>query len=410
MDISDAVTTDHVEFEPDTTLSELRGAFNERAETRAVVVTDGESFEGVVTQRQLLASRHSPDEKTKTVMRSAPRVSRTEDVRETARLMVENELKLLPVFEGTAFHGVVTARDLLALVEPHLDAVTVGDIYSRDLVTAEPETTLGEIIHRIRNFGITRIPIVDEDDDAVGVVSVYDLVDFTVREMERESGGSVDGFDAHGGGGTSTDYDTHGGYGERVGEAARMLDLPARDVMNSPAHTVDPDRPMDEAVGEMLEYGHSSLVVTDGAGEPTGIVTKTDALRALTVEEETHMPVQIFGVDMLDVLSREEVAEHIETIEGKYDEMDVLEATVAFQQHDERLRGTPLVRATIRLFTDKDIYSGTAEEYGADAAFDQASETLERNVLDGKGREQTERMSEDDRERSQRLLGWWLEP
>lgn len=410
MDIRDACSHEFESVSPETTLSKVRGAFTTNERARVVVVLDDGDFVGVVTRKQLLASKHSPDEKVRSVMGTPPRVSPTEDVRETARLFVESGVDLLPVFEGDEFFGVVTARDLLEHVQEFLDALSVEDVATRELVTAEPDTTLGEVINDIREFGISRLPVIDEDGDPVGMVSVYDLVGFTVREMQRQQGGSTEGFDEHGGRGSRDDYNATGGFGERAGFAARMLDLPARNLMNTPAHTIEPDRLLDDAVERMLENDISSLVVVDGDGRPAGIVTTTDVLRSLTWTEEEHMPVRVFGVDLMDLLTREEIADRVEAIEAKYDEMSVIEAQVTFQKHRESNRGMPLIRATVRLFTDRGTHAGTGEEYGAEAAFDGACDLLERNVLDEKGRNSIKRKPEDARERNERLLEWWLEP
>lgn len=409
MDIAEAVSTEYVAYEPSTPVSQLRGGFDQNDDVRVIVIESADGFEGVVTQRDLIGSHHNPDEKASSVMRSPPRVSRTEDVRETARLMVENDLKLLPVFDGEEFYGVVTDRNLLTVVKPNLDALDVEDVYTRDLVYVEPETTMGEILHTLRENGISRVPVVDESKEAIGMVSVYDLVDFTVREMSREQGGSTEGFDEHGGSGTRPDYQTHGGYGERAGDAARMLDLPARDVMNRPVSTIEADRPLDDAVEEMLEKNYSSLVVSsDDVVWPLGIMTTADVLRALTWTEETHFPVQVFNVELLDDLSKEAIAERIEEIDGKYEAMDVLEANVVFNRHKEQLRGTPLLLATIRLFTDEGRFSGSGEEYGARAAFGTAADVLEENVLENKQREQPSQAQKESGVDPEKLVGWWL--
>jgi CBS domain-containing protein len=375
------------------------------------VIADDGGYRGVVSRRRLLSSHHNPDEQAESVMRSAPRIGPTEDVRETARLMVESDLDLLPVFEGENLYGVVTARDLLTDVEPFLDALDVEDVYTQDLLSVESETTVGEVIHRFREHGVSHLPVID-DGDASGMISVYDLVDFTVRQMDREQGGNNDATDSYGGGASKSQARTHGGYGDRAGSAARMLDLPARDVMTTPAATVEFDRSLDEAVDEMLEKNYSSLLVTppDMAGV-VGIVTTTDVLRALTVTEdqEDHIDVQISGMDLIDDLPRERIAERIEDIDRKYEKMDVIEAHVNVHRHKETLRGTPLLLITVRLFTDEGQFSGSGEGYGARAAFDEATDVLERNVLDGKERERGAQLSEDKRERAEQLLGWWIQ-
>ena len=340
-------------------------------------------------------------------MRSPPEVSRTEDVRETARLMVESDLKLLPVYEGTQLYGVVTARSLLGMVRENLGALSVGDVCTRDLVSVDPDTTLGTVIHLLRTRKISRVPVVD-DDDAVGMISLLDLIDFTTRAMDREQGGQPDGFDNHGGTGSRSGYNTHGGYGERAGDEDRMLDLPARDLMTSPARTVPIDAGLDDAYGRMADAEYNSLVVTaEEMGASVGIVTTTDLLRALTWTPEPQLPVQVFGVDLMDDLRREAVADRIEEIDAKYGEMDVIEANVVFHEHDERLRGTPLLLATIRLFTDRGRFSGSGEGYGARAAFGEASDVVEENVLESKERTDPRNIAEHERQRAAELLDWW---
>ncbi|MFB6165737.1 MAG: CBS domain-containing protein [Haloarculaceae archaeon] len=417
MDISDAVRTEYLAFDESTRVAKLLGAF-EDAGARVVVVTADDGFEGVVTQRQLLGSHHDPDERIGTVMRDdPPRVSRTEDVRETARLMVESQLKLLPVFEGENFYGVITARDLAEAVRPNLDALDVSDVYTQDLISVDPDTELGQIIHTVREQGISRVPVIEEADTgsaidrtAVGMVSIYDLVGFILRQVDQEEGGDPGGFDGHGGAGSESKFRTHGGWGDRAGVRARLLSLPASDVMNSPVADVAPETPLGDATEEMLEKNYSSLVVTNEGDQPVGIVTLTDVLRSLTwTGEEEHLRVQIFGMDKLTGMSRTEVAELIEEVDEKYAEMDVIEAYVVLHEHDERTRGMPLIRATIRLFTNKGRFAGTGEEYGAGAAIREARDNLERNVLDDKEYADDRRRFQEEREEVEELVGWWLQ-
>ncbi|MFC4550976.1 MULTISPECIES: CBS domain-containing protein [Halorussus] len=409
MNVADAVTTEYVDVNPGTRLGKIRGLFDEDRNLEAILVRGDGKFDGLVTRKQLIASHHQPNEKVESVKRSAPKIERTEDVRETARLMVENELKLLPVFEDGRLAGVVTARDLLSMVHENLGALDVSDVYTQDVVSVAPETTIGEVIHTVRTHRFTRVPVVD-DEEAVGMISVFDLIDFTTRQVEREQGGNSDASDSHGGGVSKSQGRTHGGWGERSGFEARLLNVPARDVMSSPAATVTPDAGLDEAFSQMLEKDYSSLVVVpEEFTAPAGIVTETDLLRALTWTEEEQMDVQIFGVSYMDDLSRESVADRIEGIDGKYEKMDVLEANVVFHRHNEKLRGTPLLQCTIRLFTDEGRFAGTGEGYGASASFDEAADKLERNVLDDKERKMPMNQVQHERERTAELLQWWRE-
>jgi len=203
----------------------------------------------------------------------------------------------------------------------------------------------------------------NEDGYLSGVVTTHDIVDVVVRDMTKAT------------------------RGDRAGEVERVLDLPVYDVMNSPVATAAMDDSVRDAVERMLDNDYAGLVVTPDGDDRTisGIVTKTEVLRALTFTEEEHMDVQITNVSLLGTLERADVREGIEEVVDKYQEMQVQHAHVRFQEHKERLRGTPLIQCQIRLRTNKGQAAGSGEGYGADTAFNVALDKLERNVLERKG-------------------------
>ncbi|WP_415383586.1 CBS domain-containing protein [Halosimplex sp. TS25] len=407
MDIAEAVTTEYREFDAETPVSKLLGTFQTHRDPGLLIGSD-DGIVGVVTRNVLISSQHDPDQKARSVMRDdVPHVDRGDDIREVARRMVESEFTILPVYDGDDFAGVVTNESVAAATEQFLDAVDVSDVYSRDLRSVGPETTLGEVIHELRTNAISRVPVID-DGDAVGMISTFDLLEFTIRETNQEQGGNASGF---GEGSVAGDTSqTHGGFGERAGVETRLLDLPARDVMNSPVATTGPTTGLGEAVHEMLDDDYSSLLVEIPSEGVDGIVTLTDVLRSLTwTPDEGGTRLQIFGTRYLTSMTREEVADIIDKVEGKYDEMDVIEAYVILHKHKERQRGSPLIQATIRLFTDRGRFAGTGEEYGDAPAIRAARDNLERTVLDDKGQTMQERRGKRSPEDAERLLGWWLE-
>ncbi len=398
MDITDIVSTDYVEFQADQRVSKLVGAFDDPDVKGIVVVDDGE-FEGIVTRRQLAASHHNPEEKVRSLVWSVPRLAPGEDIREAARLMIDSNAKVLPVFEGDNLRGVVTADDIIRKVRPNLSEATVGQASSDDLVTVGPEATFGEAIHDMREQHITHLPVV-EDSDVVGILSLYDVIGLATRATTKSQGGNANGPEQ--GGGT-----THGGFGAREGESQRMLDLPVRDVMVSPVRTITPDETLQAAVEEMFDVNGSALVVTDGDDTPTGILTKTDVLESLTWGAEGSRAVEIYGADYLDDMTFEDVKDVIEGLEGRDSDLSVLDAKVALHQHDEKLRGTPLLQARIRLYTDDGLFMATGEGYGAKAAISEAREALDRRIRDNKTYGQSKK--HPDEAFWQKRFGWMLE-
>jgi CBS domain-containing protein len=403
MNIEHLVSTEFETVASDTPASKLEATLRESAARGVVVADDDGTYYGVVTHRQLNTSRIDPETRADKLVWRPATVEPTENVRTVARLMIGSRSDVLPVFEGDDLVGVVTVDDLLDGVQEFLGVLSVDDVYTGDLVTVDPETSYGQAFHAFRDNRVTHLPVVD-DGETVGVVSLFDLLDVTTRAVERGQGGAAGGFDAHGGGGSGSGYRSHGGFGERAGDIDRMLDLPVRDVMSSPVHTTTRETSLDDAVATMLDAGISSLVVEDDG--PVGIVTKTDVLRSLTWTGETHPPVQVKNVDLLDDITREEIVELVEDITRKYGALNLIEATVDLHRHDETLRGTPLLLARLRLYTDKGFFVGTGEGYGASHAIHLARNVVERQLLEGKAQDETKKPPSD--EYWSKVFGWWL--
>ncbi len=126
---------------------------------------------------------------------------------EAARLMREYHVgDLVVVREKTGKRvpvGIVTDRDIVLEVIAEgvgMDDVNVGDIMSDKLVTARESDGLLETIKVMRAKGIRRLPVVNDDNELVGILSVDDLIDLfseqivdlarlIAREQGREKAG-----------------------------------------------------------------------------------------------------------------------------------------------------------------------------------------------------------------------------
>ncbi len=361
MDITDIVMTEFVEVDVDERLAKVRAKF-EDADTRGVIITDDGEYEGVIGESELVKSQIKDDTKASVLMTSAPRIDHHEDIRETARLLVEGDVRIAPVFRGEQLTGIITTDGILSAVLDNLGALTVDQIYSEDVIDITAKSTVGQAINRLREHGISRLPVVDDNGVLSGVITTHDIVDFVVRDHERQH------------------------KGDMSGDRDRMLDLPVENLMTSPVLTVDPTETVKTAVERMFDREISGLVVTeDDDRSVAGVITKTDVLRALTFTEQEQMDVQITNVDLLDTISREEIVESITHVVDKYQQMNVMHAHVRFHEHKEKLRGTPLIQSQIRLRTSHGQVAGSGEGYGANQSFHVALDKLERNVLELKG-------------------------
>lgn len=367
MNIADIATKEFIEVDVGTRMGKVRSTFEDGNPKGIIVTNDGE-YEGVLSEREVLQSHVEDDAKVAALIKPsrnspAPKIDRQEDVRETARMLIESNSKVAPVFENEELWGVITDDAILEAVLENLDALTVEDIYTSDPVTLQEQDGIGKAINHLREHGVSRLPILNESGFLTGVVTTHDIADFVIRENNKTT------------------------VGDRVGDTDRMLDVPIYDIMNSPVRTTSLGKTAKEAVETMLDDDYAGLMVTpeDDDRVVIGVITKTDVLRALTFTEEEHMDVQITNISMLDTITREGITESIQDVSDKYADMQVMHAHVRFTEHKEKLRGTPLVQCQIRLRTNKSQVAGTGEGYGAENAFRVALDKLERNVLELKG-------------------------
>ncbi|WP_248516255.1 CBS domain-containing protein [Salinarchaeum laminariae] len=379
MDVSTIATEEYVAIDVDTRLGKARARFQEDNSKGIIVMRDGE-YAGVLGERELLQSHVEDDAKVGALIKPsrndpAPKIDRYEDLRDTARQLVEGGTKVAPVFEDGQLWGIVTADAILESVLDHLDALDVADIYTDEIVSINEDDGIGTAINRLRENGISRLPVVNDNGYLTGIVTTHDIGEIAVRNMDVM------------------------GEGDRAGDADRILDIPVYDVMSSPVDTTTADTSAKAAVEQMLEAGIGGLVITPAEDDRLvqGILTKTDVLRALSYTEETHLDVQITNIRLQDTISRQDVREAIEEVADKYQKMQVQHAHVRYHKHKEKLRGTPLIQCQIRLRTNKGQIAGSGEGYGARNAFHVALDKLERNVLELKG------IQSDEEQRGQLL-------
>lgn len=109
---------------------------------------------------------------------------------EAARLMREHHVGNLVVVEEAAGRrvpvGILTDRDLVIEILAKgvdMNAVTVGDIMSGELITARETDGIYDTLQRMRAKGVRRLPVVDAGGGLVGIVAVDDLLDLLADEL-----------------------------------------------------------------------------------------------------------------------------------------------------------------------------------------------------------------------------------
>lgn len=84
--------------------------------------------------------------------------------------------------------GIVTDRDaVVEVMATGLDpnAITVGDIMERELVTARESEGVLETMQIMRYKGVRRLPIVSKAGELIGIVSIDDLLEVLAEELSE---------------------------------------------------------------------------------------------------------------------------------------------------------------------------------------------------------------------------------
>ena len=109
---------------------------------------------------------------------------------EAARLMRENHVGALVVVEDRddrrVVVGVLTDRDIVtAAVARDLDpqVLCVADIMSTDLVTADEDESVIDLLRIMRAKGVRRVPVIGAGADLVGIVTLDDVLDILSQEL-----------------------------------------------------------------------------------------------------------------------------------------------------------------------------------------------------------------------------------
>jgi CBS domain-containing protein len=135
------------------------------------------------------------------------------------------------------------------------------DVMTKGVLSISSDATLLEAADLLVKTGVSAMPVVDRDDNMVGLVSEADLV----RAMEEAAEGSfLKQFDA----GPLPDDTTSAVKARRVA-----------DVMTKELVLADADATLADVAGLMLKHGVKRIPVVDGA--VVGIVSRVNLLRAL---------------------------------------------------------------------------------------------------------------------------------
>lgn len=147
----------------------------------------------------------------------------------------------------------------------------VGNIMTTDVVKAYPDTPVSQIARLMSDHQISGLPVVDDNDQILGVVTELDMVLRNTRFKMPAFFTILDAII----------------YLERPSHVRKrlehMLGITAREIMSSPAFTISPEATLEELAELMVERRMNPIPVVE-ADRLVGIVSRSDIIRLMAQE------------------------------------------------------------------------------------------------------------------------------
>jgi CBS domain-containing protein len=113
-------------------------------------------------------------------------VSDKDSIRDVARIMKDEDTGVVPVCDsGKKIIGLVTDRDIVVrLIADGKDPMNarVTDVMTKSIRKVQENATIDDVLTLMSNSEIRRVPVVNRNDELVGIVSIGDI---SIETKER---------------------------------------------------------------------------------------------------------------------------------------------------------------------------------------------------------------------------------
>jgi acetoin utilization protein AcuB len=123
-------------------------------------------------------------------------VTPMETIGQADELLTENRIRQLPVADGSALLGIITDRDIRSflagssLLDPEERAkalaTKVRDVMTTEPLTLAPDDDLQDAVELLIEEKIGGVPVVDEAEGLVGIVTYVDLLRCFLNRLQEE--------------------------------------------------------------------------------------------------------------------------------------------------------------------------------------------------------------------------------
>ncbi len=238
----------------DMTVSEVLSEMARLDVREMLVAGEKDKLIGMITRQSIIDVGTNPDmTKVRTFMFKPPVLRMTHTVEDAARLMKEAGVDSLPVLDGDDdLVGVVLVDEVIKALE--LGDTTVGAVMTTSPTVIRDDAPIATARAMMKNHGISRLPVVDAKGSLVGIISASDIVKKAMavpRQRERNR--------------------------DTVEYKVAYMSTPVKSIMSKKVVTCSPDHKLKEAMKKMLQ-NDIRLIPVMKEGRPIGLITKKQIL------------------------------------------------------------------------------------------------------------------------------------
>ncbi len=353
--VESIMSQDFAEITSDERVSKLVSLF--KGSRDVVVVKEDNKYSGVISKKDLIRSTNKPGStKIKKITRASPKLSKSTDLAEVARLMIENNMANLPVFENEVVVGMVKIDDILKTLEKSSFDVKAKDIMTSKPVTLKQDDSVIKALITCRDHNISRI-MITKGDDLIGLISLHDII--TPKMLAPTKG--------------LTEHHI-------IDEKNSAFDMQIKNLMTTDVFTVPDSASVNDLIKEMFSKDISSLVVAEHQ-KPLGIITKKDILEAVLYESKKSDDEVVIQVASKVNVNRTLVIEEIsDFVKKNKKELGPGYINAHITKHKETLRDKHLLHCRLRIRC-KQQYDVSSEGYGEEYMMKEAFRKLKSQML-----------------------------
>jgi CBS domain-containing protein len=258
------------------TISDVIKKLLENNLSRLIVVEDKKPV-GIITEKDIgmflfseTTKQGLDDIMISKIMKPIVFVEETLTPKNSAKIMLEKGVSSLAIGTKDNLKGIFTKTDLIKYyLENYSGNNKVVDFMTHEYIFTHTAAPLFKVVRKMLENKISRIIVKDQNEKPIGIISFRDLFRISI-ELGSEEDDS----------GYTISENIRKGFLSEKGFGGITL---ARDVMSKGIISIKFNEDLKNACKLIIENNISGLVVLDGNNSLTGIISKTDIVKAITI-------------------------------------------------------------------------------------------------------------------------------